>query len=184
MITPYGWLKESAHKYFFGFLTIINIVLVGIFAFIDQFLKNQIALRGIISFELAGSESQAKAIVESWNNYSRDVALFSLGLDYLFLFTYSLGLSFFCYLLATKNFSINNSFYKLGIMISWVVLLTGVFDGLENYALLQILLFANYTFWPILAKYFAIAKFTLLALSLFYIIIGVIAKLKTLFTNK
>ena len=170
MISPYCWIKESGKRYVLLALVLIDMVLIAVFSYLDQSLRNQTTTQGIISFELAGSEAKARAIVESWNTASRDTALFSLGLDYLFLFIYPLTLSLMCHLVASRIWYPKSLIAKLGGLLAWLVLLAGLLDAIENYSLLQILKFSDYTFWPILAKYCASAKFGLIFLAVLYVI--------------
>ncbi|KAF0242696.1 MAG: hypothetical protein FD167_3844 [bacterium] len=171
-ITPYCWIKESAKRYVLLALVLIDMVLIAIFSYLDQSLRNQTTPQGIISFQLASSETKTKAIVDSWNAASRDTALFSLGLDYLFLFIYPLTLSLMCHLVASRIWQGQSFVSKLGSLLAWLVLLAGLLDAIENYSLLQILKFSDYIFWPILAKYCATAKFGLIGLAMLYVILA------------
>lgn len=54
------------------------------------------APQGIISLELAGTEANARTIIDSWGALAREHALFSVKLDYLFLLTYSTAISLGC----------------------------------------------------------------------------------------
>ena len=49
-----------------------------------------------------------------------------------------------------------------GDVFAWISLLAGAFDGLENLALIQLLLGSELTFWNGMSSWSALAKFGLL----------------------
>ena len=50
----------------------------------------------------------------------------------------------------------------IGNVFAWVSFLAGAFDGLENLALIQLLLGSELTFWNGMCRWSALAKFGLL----------------------
>ena len=49
-----------------------------------------------------------------------------------------------------------------GNVLFWISILAGAFDGLENLALIQFLLGSELTFWNVMSRWSALAKFGLL----------------------
>src|SRR4051794_8650681 len=55
-----------------------------------------VALDGMVAFELAGSVDSARRLLNSWSDAQRVVAAFSLGLDFLFILAYATCLTIGC----------------------------------------------------------------------------------------
>jgi hypothetical protein len=134
---------------------------------LDEPLKTDAAPQGIISFELAGNTSASLAVLESWDQPAKLHAAFSIGLDFLFLITYSSALAFAC-IWATGLMP--GSLAGLGVALAWGQWIAAVFDGLENAALFIMLTQGPSSPWPQIAQIAAIIKFTLILLGLLYII--------------
>jgi len=165
---PFGWLlpKQKIQTFFF-LLTLTLIVLFGI-SILDGPLKTPAAPNGIVSFELAGSQNRAQEILASWGNKSRIYAGLSLGLDYLFLFSYAALIALGCILLAEHRV-IGATFSRLGIILSWAQFGAAALDAMENYALIQILAGAKEEVWAAMALWCAVPKFIIVLLGLFYL---------------
>lgn len=138
-------------------------------------LKNEIATRGIVSLELAGSLEMAQSIVQSWrDNHAMGYAGFNIGLDYLFLILYACVIGLVCALIA-NGFSNGHFFRKLGYFCSWIVVIAALFDAVENVAMIQLLTDSTEQIWITISYYFAIIKFTGVGIGIAYIVIGGIA---------
>jgi hypothetical protein len=150
--------------------------LFAIFRVIDRPLQTEAAPNGIISLELAGNARTARAILDSWEQTSRmlsatsapnpDIvnvpyvfAAFGLGLDYLFMPMYSLALALGTLLAAQKHAGWLRS---LAEAAGYGALAAALFDAVENYALLQMLLGEFDAGLPATASFCAIVKFGLL----------------------
>ena len=174
---PYTWLSAHSQKYalfIFGSATIILLVLLSI---LDQPLKTDQAPNGIISFEIAINFLQSQSILSSWDHHSKLFAALSLGLDFLFLIAYSLFLSLLCLKTAERFTGKNNWFRNIGIIISWLQFLAALFDAVENYALIQLLLGSQKELFSSIAYYFAVAKFLFILTAFVYLIAGFIMRL-------
>ncbi len=157
--------------------TIITFVLVALSVFLlhylDGFLKNKIAVNGIVSFELAKNTEVASQIINSWNPVSTAAAGYSLIFDFFFLAVYSVFLGLVIHRLNEKVWK-NTSIYKIGVVLIFVQFTAAFFDSIENISLLQV--FKGPTqFWTLSAYYFAIAKFSLIALGILFILGSVLA---------
>lgn len=174
---PFTWLSEHSQKkalFIFGSATIILLVLLSI---LDQPLKTDQAPNGIISFEIAKDFLRSQSILSSWDQHSRLFAALSLGLDFLFLLVYSLFLSLLCFKTAERFTGKNNWFRSIGIIIAWLQFLAALFDAVENYALIQLLLGSQKELFSLMAYYFATAKFLLIITAFVYLIAGLIMRL-------
>jgi hypothetical protein len=174
---PLAWLSEHSQKYallIFGSATIILLVLLSV---LDQPLKTDQAPGGIISFEIAKDFLRSQSILTSWDQHSKLFAALSLGLDFLFLIAYSLFLSLLCFKTAERFTGKNNWFRSIGIIIAWLQFLAALFDSIENYALIQLLLGSQKELFSSIAYYFAVTKFLFILSAFVYLIAGFIMRL-------
>jgi hypothetical protein len=141
--------------------------------YFDSFIKNDICTSGITSFELAKHLDKMTAIVHSWDTKALAAINMSMGFDFLFIFVY---VSFIILILKWIIKGLNKaSFnYKLGGIFIKLTLLAGLFDIVENIALIRILLGNLTQLNTSISYYFASAKFALLAFAILYILINVL----------
>jgi hypothetical protein len=131
---------------------------------------------GIISYELAGSEAQAGAILATWASVPAGTASArrSLYLDYLFLCFYSTLFSQGCYL-AASAFKEAKGWYTAGLWLMYGQWLAATLDAVENAALLAMLNRQQAVVsLPQLALLAASAKFLLIFLGLGYALVGLV----------
>jgi hypothetical protein len=130
---------------------------------------------GIVSLELAGTVARAQEILDSWDEAARIHAAFGVGLDYVFMLTYSTMLALAC-VWAAEQWGARWAFMaNLGRALAWGQWLAAIFDGIENYALLR-MLYEVAAPWPQVAAGFAWMRFLLLALGVGYILVGVVRR--------
>ena len=117
---------------------------------------------GIIAFELAGNTNSSYEIINYWReNSNQNLAAFSVGFDYLFIVFYVGFLALWTSIIADGFYNkLSNLFAKIVITITIVA---GMFDMIENYSLIQLLISNHENNWSVLAFYFASAKFIILA---------------------
>jgi hypothetical protein len=127
---------------------------------------------GIVSFELAGGLSNAWEMLASWGPTGRVYAGLSLGTDYLFLVAYSIAISLGCVLSSRRFLQRSGYLSGVGAILAWAIFGAALFDSVENYALIQVLLGAEQSLWPVLARICAIPKFLIVGLGLLYILLG------------
>lgn len=125
---------------------------------------------GIVSLELAGTEAKARAIIDSWDAAAREHALFGVKLDYLFLLTYSTGISLGC-VWAASLVQERRWLVRAGLYLAWLQWLAALFDAIENLGLLKMLQGRIGQPWPWIAQWFAIPKFVLIAPGLLYTLV-------------
>jgi hypothetical protein len=136
---------------------------------------------GIISFELARNESQANAVLASWDQIAQLRASFSLGLDFLFIPIYTGALTLTC-LWAARFRRERRRFPSWlvvvglpGVLLAWTQLAAGLLDTAENIALVNMLLAGVDSPWPQIASICAFSKFSLLAAGIIYSLVAWVA---------
>lgn len=180
---PLAIIPSQYHKrLFFTFLT-LALILFAIFSILDRPLQTEAAPNGIVSFELAGNPPRARAITNSWKQMSLPLsavagqpnpeivngsyvyAAFSLGLDYLFMPIYALAIAFATLVAARKH---DGWLRSLGAVAGYAACAAMLFDALENYSLLQVLVGNIESAYPAIAAFCAIVKFGLILFGLLY----------------
>jgi len=173
---------EYRQRIFFTFLA-LTLILFAIFRLLDQPLQTDAAPNGIVSFELAGDPQTARAITDSWKRMSLLLsavagqpdanivnvpyvfAAFGLGIDYLFMPVYALALAFGTLLAARKHGGI---VYSIGALAGYGAFAAAIFDAMENYTLLQILIGNPQPSYPAIAAFCAVMKFGLIGFGVSY----------------
>lgn len=184
---PLEIIPDEYRKRIFLTLLALTLILFAVFRVLDQPLRTPVAPNGIVSFEFAGNAQTARAITDSWKQMSLllssvagrpnpDIVnvpyvfvAFGLGIDYLFMPIYSFALAFGT-LFAMRRHA--GWFRSLGAVAGYGAFGAALFDGVENYALFQILLNKIYSPYPEIAYYCASLKFVLLIFGVLYILGG------------
>ncbi len=172
MAHPFVWLSHSARRRAFVAVAALTLVLVAVMAALDAPLKTDEAPLGIVSFELAGTLPKARAILASWEGRAETYAALSLGLDYLFLLTYSFSIALGCTLLAGREEDRSPALARVGFILAWAQLGAAALDAVENYALIRLLLGSAEGGWAALAWGCAVPKFGAVLLGLLYLIVA------------
>ena len=97
-------------------------------------------------------------------------AVFGLGIDYLFMPLYATALALGILLAACRH---PGWFSGLGAWLGWSAYAAAIFDAMENYALVRMLVLNEVsTPYPEIAAWCATLKFGLLLLGLVYALVG------------
>lgn len=163
--------RDIRRHTFLPFLA-LTLIVEGTLTITGNPLKTDTAPLGIISYELAGSVEKAQVILESWSEPVKRLAAFNLGLDFLFIFAYTITISLACSWAGAVFKNRFSPFAQLSQPLVWGLLLAGSLDVTENLALFLMLMDRATQPWPGIAAWAAIIKFTLVALGLFYTFIG------------
>ena len=184
---PLEFVPQEYRKRFFVTFLFLTLTLFAVFRVLDKPLRTSTAPNGIVSFELAGSVEQARAITDEWKSFSLllssvagqsnpDVvnipyafAAFGLGIDYLFMPVYAFALAFGTLLAVHKH---SGWLKSLGAVAGYGAFAAALFDAIENYALFQILLNRIHSPYPELAYYCASIKFGLLIFGIVFALVG------------
>lgn len=148
-----------------------TVTVMCVLTYLDQHLKSSAAPYGIVSFEFAGNLATATLIVKDWGEPGRVLAGFHLGLDYLFLCLYPIFISLGCALAATHLRQTHKRLAYVGLVLSWAQIPAGLFDAIENWALLNLLRGSACTFLPRLAWWCAAVKFIIVISGLTFLVL-------------
>ena len=173
--TPFNWLPVSDQTRAFVVLFVLTIVVMVALQVLGGPLKTDAAPSGIISFELAGTLSLARKIIESWGQTERVYAGMNLGLDFLFIFAYASCIGLGCVLVARSLSRRSALIASVGVVIAWAMWLAALLDCIENYALINLLFGSPQAVFAALAQWCAIPKFLLVGLGIAYVILGALA---------
>lgn len=168
---PIGWLSPVAQKRAFIVFCVLGLIVQYAWSVLDAPLKNEVAPKGMLSFEVAGTLAKAQSIVASWGHAAQVSAAANLGLDCLFLVVYGGTILLGCVLVmrALSNWRL---FAGLGLLLAWAQVVAMLCDAIENYALIRILRGAQESWLPVLALWCARPKSILYAAGMFYVLIG------------
>lgn len=184
---PLEAVPTEYRKPFFLACLGLTFILASILQVLDQPLKTPISPCGIVSFEFARTPENADAMIGVWtgrlvistfsdgensnfvikpadepfvyNPVPMIHAAFSLGLDYLFMPAYALALAFGILLAMQKH---TGWLKSLGAVAGYGAFAAALFDGVENFALWQVLSGAYNSTCPAVAAFCASIKFGLL----------------------
>lgn len=131
-------------------------------------LQTEAAPYGILSYEFAGDQATAAAILDSWDERTRLLAGISLGLDYLFLFLYSHAIAFGCRLTGLKR----PALLRWAYILAALQMAAAALDGIENFGLLQLLLGSPGSGWAPLAYGCALVKFVFVGIGIVFAVVG------------
>lgn len=187
MVHPLHSVPPAYRKRFFFTLLTLTVVLYFVFGILDAPLRTESAPNGIVSFELAGNPQTAREITDSWKQMSLLLsatadrpnpyivntpyvfAAFGLGLDYLFMPVYALALAFGTLFAAHKH---TGWIHSLAVAAGYGAFAAVLFDAVENYALLRVLLGAVESSFPAIASFCAIVKFGLIGFGILVALAG------------
>lgn len=179
---PYSPYRNASGKFikntlwWTGAFTIIVMIALRI---IDQWLTTPESPTGMIGFELAKDIHITRIMMDSWGEKGRIMAGLSLGIDFLYIVAYSLFLGLSAFAIGKKLEGRSKLLSRPGYRLSWLMLLAGIFDAIENYSLIEILSGNDYQRWATAAYYFSTTKFAIVIITLLYIILGLATMLIT-----
>lgn len=179
---PFEWVVTSQQKWVFAFSSLLAVGLMVSLTILGRPLQTEFAPVGIVSFEFAGTMAQVHAILDSWEATAKVYAGLNLGLDYLFLLAYGSAIGLGCGLLGQRWAAKNRFWATLGTFLAWGMLVAALLDGVENAALIYLLLGGVSAGVPAIAQGCATVKFLLIIVSLLYLIsagtLNLVANLK------
>ena len=158
-------------------LGVAMLALLAVLALVDGRIQES-GGPGIIAFEVAGSPERAREIMDQWGQAGQDAARLSLWLDFPYLLAY--GAFWALAAAAVRDSARRRGLHRLGRVggpvVAFPIAATG-FDALENLGLLLILGGNRGTAAPVLAATFASAKFALTAITVLYVLAGLVTHL-------
>ena len=137
----------------------------------------------IIQFEMAKTIEKATLMITEWKeNEKFDLVVRSIYLDYIFIVLYTLAISLGCRFLS--RLTRNGILIKTGIFFSFFIFAAGLFDIVENMAMMknlgQPVTQTNVGF----AYKMAITKFSIVLMAVFFIVVCFISWLVNQFSRK
>ena len=123
----------------------------------------------IVQFEFAGTIQSAIEIISNWGAEGIALAKTSIYLDFVFLVLYCAAISLGCRV--ASDYSKIPFLIKTGVVLSWIVWVSGICDAIENMGMLKTIDEINQTTISI-SWYFAAVKFSILAVALLFILIS------------
>lgn len=150
-----------------GLCGLFVLVLVAM-RLIDSGLQTTSAVHGIVSFEFCAFSASCALQLQDWGVRGQQLAMLSLGLDYLFIPLY-VGLLWLALLGLAPLQSIK--LQRLTRLAAHLAALAGLADTLENYALIQLLLSQSIAPFGLVAALCASLKFSLLACSFSWLLV-------------
>jgi hypothetical protein len=169
---PFNFLRTDSRKQLFWFFLGMSLIMTLLFRVTGAPLNTDAAPLGVVSFELAGSAPRAEAILTSWDAEAQKFAAFGLGLDFLYIAVYVLGIGLGCLLASGALLTRKWPLASYGIILAWGLVLAGLLDVIENVALLVILFGGAASPWPQIAAVCAGPKFLLVFLGLVFVFFG------------
>lgn len=170
--TPFDWIPQKSQGRVFVAVSVLTIIVMGSLQALGRPLQTQVAPFGIISYELAGDLSVAREMISSWGVQGQASAGLNLGLDFLFIPLYAGAISLGCVLVSRGLGGSSQLGSGLGFLLAWAMVFAGVLDVVENFGLIRVLLGSEREVWPLLARWSAILKFTLVGAGIGYVILG------------
>jgi hypothetical protein len=132
---------------------------------------------GIVGFELAGTEDRAAEILADWGERGTDAAKASLWIDYAYILAY--GTFFVLASLATRDLAERRGWSRmaaLGVAMPACGAAAAAFDAIEDVGLLLAVNQHGGALAPRLGQVCAIAKFTLSAATIAYLLAGLLLR--------
>jgi hypothetical protein len=173
----FAWVRESAVGRLFVLILIITLAVIVALQVLGAPLRSAAAPGGIISFEFSGDLETSDAILSSWGAQGKIYAGLQLGLDYVFMLSYALAIGLGCVLVSSNYSGLSAGLVRLGVWLAWGQFLAAGLDGLENYALIRLLLGSVNGLWPPIAYWSATVKFGLVGIGLLYVLLGALIRL-------
>jgi len=157
-------------------LFILSSIAMGV---VDSYIQNETTPYGIVSFEFIKSIEASNAALQAWGEKGKITAGISLGLDYLYIVVYTSMMCLALSLTSEKVSILSPHLGKMVLITAYLAPLIGLFDAIENYGLIHLLLGSTNQVWPLVAYYFAVGKFSGVMIVLILVVWGQIyAKIK------
>jgi hypothetical protein len=134
---------------------------------------------GIVGFELAGSEDRATEILSDWGDEGTDAAKASLWIDYAYIVAYGTFLVLASW--GTRDLAQNRGWHRMAAFGTAVIpfaAAAAAFDAIEDVGLLLAVDQHGGDLAPRLAQICASLKFALLAVTIVYLLAGLLLRVR------
>lgn len=170
---PLTKIQPGRRRPIFIALLLITLLVMVVLNLTGKPLITEAAPRGIISYELAGNQETAQAILDSWDDLAKIYAGFNLGLDYLYLILYSTTIALAIFWLVDL-LKIGRVVRRLAVVLATTLSAAAILDAIENGALFTMLVNQVTAPWPQISFICAAIKFGLVILGISFVIVGFI----------
>jgi hypothetical protein len=143
-----------------------------LFFIISVLLRPSSSPNDILRLELAGSLERARTILGRWGRRGVQRARYGVYVDFFFLIVYSTTIGLACISVADAAWSPASSLASIGVILALGLWAAALLDAIENIALLKILQGSDATYWPPIAQWCAIPKFTLILTGVIYVVVA------------
>jgi len=167
---PFAHLPIHQQLLIFPTLLVLTLLVMGVLTWMGRPLAD--AGASIVDFELAGMLDKAQAIMHGWGEDNRQLARRQTVVDFVFLVLYLLTIALGCGL-AARQFSAGSWPATVGLYLAWAQLAAGLLDAVEDVALLRLLQGAQHPSRPLIARWCALPKFSIVGVGIIYVLIGV-----------
>jgi len=158
--------KSNRLRLYFWVFLALNL---GFIAWSRTYLK-PLSTRDIVKFEVAKTLPAAEQIMTNWKQSGKfEKAQQSIQADYVFILLYSAG--FITCVLLLSRLSKHELLHRTGRFITALVPIAAVCDVFENIAMTRTLSGAASNFYVTLAYDMAVAKFSIIILTLIFLLI-------------
>jgi hypothetical protein len=171
---PFCWARESSRKGLFWALAGLAVLAMVALQILDGPPKTDASPAGIVSFELAGNLSNSEKILNSWGPSAGVYAGLYRGLDFLFIAAYVSASGLGCALVGMMLAARYRPADAFGLAMAGGMLLAGLLDCTENYALIRLLLGSQNAALSSLVRMCALPKFLIVLLGLLFLAAGAI----------
>ena len=181
---PFVWIREPSRKIMFWLFAGLAVLTLLALQLLGGPLKTDASPAGIVSFELAGNSAKTEGILEAWDSSARVYAGLNLGLDFLFIDAYVGAIGLGCALVGAVLERRSRLLGAAGTYLAWAVVLAGVLDCVENYALIRLLLGSRQAWLAAMAQWCAVPKFLIVLAGLVFVALGSAFSLATAGHNR
>lgn len=165
---PFPQTSYARRRKWMVLAIVLALLMTAFSMWFAQPLTTPAAPGGILSYEFARTPEMARAILDSWDAYTRIVAGIGLGLDFLYPLVYATAISLACLDVADKLREQHGRAAAVGVALFWGLWLAALLDYIENTALIFILLDSEMAIWPLIAFVCASVKFLFVIAGLLY----------------
>lgn len=165
-------MNHQALKRLFWLALLLTLLTLAALGLIDDGLKTAASPSGIVSFELCAYGDRCSGMLQAWTPHARDLALLSLGIDYLFMLLYPGAI---CLGLLLALGYVPSGLKPATRSLAWLIWVAGLADAIENFGLIHMVLANTSNEWAWPASIAATVKFVIFGPTLVWLILVFLA---------